>query len=201
MSNARAWHRSRIPPARLAPLAFAVALAALALTATRAAADDPSRALRSRHVVATHAILTGPRWYFRETTRGDLATRRGDAVTAVFGRDIFAGDARSALTLEAYAGTAFGGRGRTAHAGVSFGVKVRTARRVELSTSIAIVDHFDPDDLRELAIGAGLIAQLAYDLDGGAPFSTRILLRAEIQHPTSTLVTLDTFVGLGTRWP
>ncbi|MBZ0231523.1 MAG: hypothetical protein K8M05_04175 [Deltaproteobacteria bacterium] len=156
--------------------------------------------LRSRHVVATSAILTGPRWYFRESRGGAVGVRRGDAVTAVFGRDLFTGDARAALTLEAYAGTAFGGRGRTAHAGVSFGVKARTARRLELSTSIAIVDHLDPSDVLQLTIGAGFIAQLAYDLDGAPPFSTRILLRAELQQPTSTLVSLDTFIGLGTRW-
>ena len=199
MSNPRARHSHRLP---LTPLALAglVALVALALPATRAAADDPER-LPSRHVVTTNAVLTGPRWYFWSTAGGHVGHAQGSAVTVVFGRDLFTADARSAFTLEAYAGTAFGGRGRTAHAGASIGVKARTARRLELSASFALVDHVDPSRLRKLTIGGGAIAQLAYDLDDAPPFSTRILVRAELQHPTPSTVTLDTFVGLGTRWP
>ena len=207
MSNARARHSHRLP---LAPPALAAtsALAALAVVAalalvfptSRAAADDET-SLRSRHVVATSAILTGPRWYFWSTARDHVGHAQGSAVAVIYGRDIFTADGRSAVTLEAYAGTAIGGRGRSAHAGGSIGVKARTARRLELSASFAIVDHVDPSRLRKLTVGGGAIAQLSYDLDDARPFSTRILLRAELQHPTPTIVTLDTFVGLGTRWP
>ncbi|HUQ08280.1 MAG TPA: hypothetical protein VM261_37565 [Kofleriaceae bacterium] len=149
----------------------------------------------------TQAILTGPRWHFGETPRGHLTVARGDAVTIVLGRDLFTADGTSALAFEAHLASGFGGTGAIARAGVSLGLKARTGSRVELGVALVIANHFDPDHLRDLNVAPGALAQLSYDLDNGPPFSTRVLLRAELHHPAETRLTLDTFVGLGTRWP
>lgn len=172
---------------------FTCALAAsLALFAATAHADE---------WVESSSISSGPHWRFQETPAGRVNVSRGDAGTFVVGRDRFTPDGRSALMVEAHLGGVVGGRGRTQHAGGSFGLKVRNAHRVELGIALAAFYHFDPRHLTDGTTSPGAVAQLAYDLDGGDPFTTRIILRAELQRPTPTTMTLDTFIGVGTRWP
>ncbi len=171
--------------------------------ATPAPAPAPPAADSSdhQHVVNTQAILTGPRWYFGSTPRGHLTSARGDAVTIVLGRDRFTADGTSALSLEAHLSSAIGGGGAIARAGVSLGLKARTESRIELGIALVIANHFDPDHVRDVNVAPGALAQLSYDLDDAPPFSTRVLLRAQLDRPSDRTATLDTFVGIGTRWP
>lgn len=182
---------------------FSLLALTLVITAPAAAFADHRSTdhLTVRRAVDTQTIFTGPRWYFSATPNGRIINHRGKAGAIVLGRDLFDAEGRSALMLEAQLGAGIGGRGRSEYAGASFGMKVRTHRhRVELGLALAVLDHFDPRRVTDVDLRAGFVSQLAFDLDDSKPYSTRVVLRAELHHPSDTLTTLDTFIGIGTRW-
>jgi hypothetical protein len=181
---------------------LAVTLALLSFAPAAAFADhNPVDNLTARRVVDTQVIATGPRWYFTTTPIGRLLAHRGQAGAVILGRDLFNASGTSAVMLEAHLGGGIGGIGRSEYAGVSFGLKLRSpCRRIELGLAVALIDRFDPAHIADVDARGGLVSQLAFDLDDATPYSTRIVIRAELHRPTDTLTTLDTFLGIGTRW-
>lgn len=179
-----------------------LALALVSSIPKAAFADhDPGEHLSDDHVVDTQTILSGPRWYFTTTPNGRVITHRGKAGAIVLGRDRFNAEGTTAVMVEGQLGAGIGGIGRTEYAGIAFGVKLRTrCHRVELGLALAALDYFDPRHVTDLEVRPGFVSQLAFDLDDSKPHSTRVVLRAELRHPSETLSTLDTFVGIGTRW-